>query len=179
MPYIAQKQKEMLEEVLTCLANELCAIYPTTGFRLLAYKYVCLKLGMDVLPQRRYATLSALRAVYSDASCEWQRRLKVKPKKFINTNVNYTVLNGQINGLSRKIISIASQSREPHLAWQGLLNYSVTVLGLEIVCKQKHKRFNSITALIAGVLEFLHNYFYEVEMAVYEDEQIIKNGDVF
>lgn len=176
MPYIAQEQRKLLEEDLICLANKICDIY-TTQFHLLAYSCVCLELGVKVLPQKRYAALSAVRAVYSDASFEWQRRLKVKPKKFINSAFPiFPIVNDKIKNLSEKIISIAAQSREPHLAWQGLLNYSITVLGLKILSKQKNKKFSSF---VAGVLEYLHNHFYEVEMAAYENEQIVKNSDVF
>ena len=176
MPYIEQDHRKLLEEDLTCLANKICDSY-MTKFHPLVYKCVCLKLGVEFLPQRRYATLSAIRAVYSDASFEWQRRLKIKPKKFKDAACPiFPPVNDMIKNLSEKIISIAAQSQEPHLAWQGLLNYSITVLGLKILGNNKNKEFSS---LIAGVLEYLHNHFYEVEMAVYENEQIIKNGDVF
>lgn len=175
MPYVAQEQRHLLEEDLTDLANEICDRYQSTKFRLLAYRYVCLRLGVEVLPQRRYAALSAVRAVYSDASFEWQRRWKVKPKKFICENVDFSILNEKINGAAKKITNIAAISKEPHLAWQGLFNYYITALGLKIEDRQNE----SISSLIAGVLEYLHDYFYEVEMIPYEDEQIIKNGDVF
>ncbi|MBI2446247.1 MAG: hypothetical protein HYV51_00275 [Parcubacteria group bacterium] len=175
MPYVIQEDRKLLEEDLTYLANEICSNYRATKFHLLAYKYICFKLGLKVLPQRRYAALSAVRAVYSDASFEWQRRLKIKPKKFVNF-AQFPILDEKIKNLSEKIISIASQCQEPNFAWQGLLNYSITVLGLKIADKHKSKRFSS---LIAGVLECLHDRFYEIEMAFYEDEQIIKNGDVF
>jgi len=174
MPYIAREQRLLLEEDLTCLTNELCDIYQATIFRLLAYKYVCLRLGIEVSPQRRYAVLSAIRAIYSDVNLEWQRRLEIKPKKFMNFDAHFPILDEKIKNLSEKIINIAAQSQEPHLAWQGLFNYSMTVLGLKISGKNKE-----FLARIAGVLEYLHDHFYEVEMAVYEDEQIIKNGDVF
>ena len=177
MPYIEQYHRKLLEEDLTCLANKICDIYQTTRFRSLAYKYVCLKLGIKVLPQRRYAALSAVRAIYSDASFEWRRRLKVKPKKFKDVVCPiFPPVNDMIKNLSEKIISIASQYQKPNFSWQGPFNYSITVLGLKILGNNKNKEFSS---LIAGVLEYLHNHFYEVEMAVYENEQIIKNGDVF
>lgn len=176
MPYVAQEQRKLIEEDLTCLADKIYNIY-TEEFHPLAYKCVCLKLGIEILPQRRYAALSAVRAAYSDASFEWQRRLKVKPKKFKDAACPiFPPVNDTIKNLSEKIIGIASQSREPYFAWQGLFNYSITVLGLKILDKHKNEMFSS---LIAGVLEYLHDHFYEVEMAVYEDEQIIKNGDVF
>ena len=176
MPYVAKEQRELLEDNLTCLANKICSTYLTSRFHLLAYKYVCLRLGVEVLPRRRYAALSAVRAVYSDASFEWQRRFKIKPKTFSSVGADFPILDEKIKNLSEKIISIASKIKEPHLSWQGLLNYSITALGLKILGNNRNKEFSS---LIAGVLEYLHNYFYEIEMAVYEDEQIIKNGDVF
>ncbi len=175
MPYVVQEQRGLLEEDLTILANEICDLYRTERFCLLAYKYACLRLGMEVLPQKRYATLSAARAVYSDASFELQRRLKIKPKKFAST-LDFPIFDEKIGNLAKKIIDISAKSREPHLAWQGLLNYSIITLGLKIADKQKYEMSLS---LIAGVLEYLHNHFYEIEMAPYEDEQIIKNGDVF
>ena len=127
------------------------------------------------MPQKRYATLSAVRAVYSDASSELQRRLKVKPRKFALI-LDFPILDEKIGNLAKKIIDISSKSREPNLAWQGLLNYSITTLGLKIAAKQKHEMSLS---LIVGTLNHLHNYFYEAIMAPYEDEQIVKNGDVF
>ena len=176
MPYVAQDHRILLEEDLTCLTNKICYNYLLTRFHLLAFSYVCLRLGVEVLPQRRYAALSAVRAVYSDASFEWQRRFKIKPEKFSSVVTDFPILDEKIKNLSEKIISIASKIKEPHLSWQGLLNYSITALGLKILGNNRNKEFSS---LIAGVLEYLHNYFYEIEMAVYEDEQIIKKGDVF
>ncbi len=170
-----QEQRRLLEEDLTCLVNEICDTYHTERFHLLAYKYICLKLGTKVLPQRRYAALSGLRAVYSDASFEWQRRLKVKPEKFINVDADFPALDEKIKKLSEKIMNIASQG-EPYSAWQGLFNYSITFLGRRILNEHKNEGFAS---LITGVLEYLHDHFYEAEMAVYENEQINRNGDIF
>ena len=176
MPYVVQEQRGLLEEDLISLANKIHNFYSTERFCLLAYKYVCLKLGIMVLSQRRYAILSAARAVYSDANFELQRHSKVKPKKFTNYDVNFPILNEKIEKISEKIIGIATQSREPHLAWQGLFNYSMFALAIKITNRQKTRKFLS---LAAGVLEYLHKHFYETEMAPYEDEQIKKNGDVF
>ncbi len=178
MPYVMQEQIVLLEEDLTGLANKICDKYQMTRFRLFAYQYACFNLGVKILPQRRYATLSAVRAVYSDASFEWQRRLKVKPKKFVSACIaEFPILDEKIKTLSEKIIFIASQSNEPHLAWQGLFNYSMFILGLKIKDKENYDN-SEFSSLVAGVLEYLHNYFYKTEMVPYEDEQIIKNGDV-
>lgn len=63
-------------------------------------------------------------------------------------------------------------------AFAGLLNYACTRLALKIVRLQfGHMRY-WIIATITGVFKNVADEFYRRIAAVYEDKQIIKNGDI-
>ncbi|KKS75279.1 MAG: hypothetical protein UV48_C0015G0037 [Candidatus Azambacteria bacterium GW2011_GWA2_42_9] len=187
MPYILKKENGILKEHRKKLEPHLCFLakriravarhyQESPDGRIPVYFYACEELALKVQPQKRYALLSAVRAVYSDANYEWCRKMKTRPAKLEFVGHKYSVLLQRIEKLVKEIKKITDASKEPHLVWPGLLNYSLTVLGLKIMDDPKDKRFS---ALVAGTLKYLHGYFYEKYMAPYENEQEEKNGKMF
>lgn len=187
MPYVLKKEngelkeyRAALEPYICCLAQSIQRVaqffHKEAPGQIPVYLYVCEKLALQVQPQKRYTLLSAVRAVFSDASYEWCRKMKVKPEKVEFVIYDYWYLSYEIKNLAQEIKKITDTSKEPHLMWPGLLNYSLTILGLKIMDDPKDK---TCSALIAGTLKYLHDYFYKRYMAPYEDEQEQKNGGVY
>lgn len=180
MPYIKQEHKDALEKDLHFLAKRIRDVAGWYSEKLEGclpvYMYACSRLAIEVLPQRRYMFISTMRAVFSDSNYEWCRRMKIRPAKVGFLDRSYPTLNKRIKKLATKISNIATKSKETYLVWPGLMNYSITALGLKIIDDPKDKRF---AALVAGTLKYLHSSYYETIIAPYKDEQIVQNGDVF
>lgn len=194
MPYIKPEWRKVLETDLNFLSEKiketakLYGKYPLQ--RLPIYGYACKELALKVMPEKRYAVLSATRATFFDAADEWCRRIGVEIDKsdfFIDWMFPLLVLlsidknqkisiDEEIEALVVLTKGLAKESGNYNMAYPGLLNYCYVALGLKIMDDKNNK----LSAKeIAGILEYLGFYFYKNQIASYEDEQIIKNGDVF
>jgi hypothetical protein len=71
--------------------------------------------------------------------------------------------------------AVKSKAGERDGSFEGLLNYAITRLVLEVL---PTRRYASI-ARATGVLENVKQEFYRRYAAPYEDEQIEKSGDVY
>lgn len=87
---------------------------------------------------------------------------------------NYDVL---IDQLAERIVKDAKEYGYDG-AFAGLLNYVCTRLALRIVMMQFGKMRYWLIAVIAGVFKNAGDEFYRRVAAPYEEEQIVKNGDV-
>lgn len=61
------------------------------------------------------------------------------------------------------------------LAFAGLLNYCCTRLALGVITERKY----GYIALVTGVFHNLLDEFYRRYAALYEDEKIKQNGDIY
>lgn len=83
-------------------------------------------------------------------------------------------LDQHINALAAEINAVAKEYNYDG-AFAGLLNYSVTRLGLAVM---PVKRYWTI-AMLSGVFHNVADEFYRRLASPYENEQIKKNGDVY
>jgi hypothetical protein len=60
-------------------------------------------------------------------------------------------------------------------AFAGLLNYTCTTLALKVIPARRYW----VIAILSGVFHNIADEFYRKYAAKYEDEQIVKNGDVY
>jgi hypothetical protein len=86
-------------------------------------------------------------------------------------------LDASIRDLAEKIAGLAGAQPE-EMAFAGLLNYACTSLAMQVVARRFGRiRYGTIAAL-TGVFHNVADEFYRRVAAPYEDEQILKNGDV-
>ncbi len=86
-------------------------------------------------------------------------------------------LDALIDELAGRIVQEADKLNH-EAAFAGLLNYTCTCLALQII----RRRFGGLRywliALITGTFKNIADEFYRRLAVPYEDQQIIKNGDV-
>jgi hypothetical protein len=88
------------------------------------------------------------------------------------------ILDSTIHDLSDKIVEL-SKGYGYDGAFAGLLNYSCTRLGVEILEKQfGNLRYWQI-AILTGTFKNIADEFYRRKGVPYEDIQIEKNGDCY
>lgn len=78
---------------------------------------------------------------------------------------------GQYNGYIRNITNIINRLPKPNKS--GHLNYIIT----KILLGTEPKRYNDYNTLI-GVLECAKLELYRRQIAKYEEEKIVENGDI-
>lgn len=181
MSYIKPEYKKILERDLFFLAKKIMIIAreqigESPLKRTAPYRYACWTLGPKALPAKRYTLLSGIRASFGDALDEWCRRRKVNPQRVEFISCDFPTLNKRVDKLARKIKKIVIDNKDC-LNFQRILTYCHTALGLKITdngdkIMERH---------VAGTLKHLYRdkSFYPTIMAPYEDEQTIKNGDVY
>ena len=120
--------------------------------------------------------LSGIRASFGDTLDEWCRRKKVIPQRVEFTSCDFPTLDKRVDKLARKIKGMVIDSKD-YLNFQGIMTYCHTELGLKITDNGD----NVMERHIAGTLKHLYRdkSFYPTIMAPYEDEQIVKNDDVY
>ena len=86
-------------------------------------------------------------------------------------------LDASIRDLAEKIADLAGAQPE-ETAFAGLLNYSCTSLAMQVVARRFGRIRYGTIATLTGVFHNVADEFYRRVAAPYEDEQILKNGDV-
>jgi hypothetical protein len=86
-------------------------------------------------------------------------------------------LDALIAELAGKIVQEADKMNH-EAAFAGLLNYTCTCLALKIVQRRFGRLRYWLIALITGTFKNIADEFYRRLGVPYEDQQIVKNGDV-
>ena len=86
-------------------------------------------------------------------------------------------LDATIRDLAEKIADLARAEPE-ETAFAGLLNYACTSLAMQIVARRFGRIRYGTIATLTGVFRNVGDEFYRRVAAPYEDEQIVKNGDL-
>src|SRR3990167_2073231 len=80
MPYIAQKDRELFDETITALAQQIRQAskqYGYDGAFAGLLNYCCTRLALQVLPVKRYWSIALLSGVFRNIGDEFYRRFAV------------------------------------------------------------------------------------------------------
>jgi hypothetical protein len=88
-----------------------------------------------------------------------------------------TKLDGLIDRLAESLVAEAQKSGYD-AAFAGLLNYACTSLALKVVRHQFGQMRYWLIAILTGTFKNIADEFYRRLGAPYEDQQMIKNGDL-
>lgn len=168
MPYIPKEQRDRLEanigwlvEDISLAKNHQEALYSTI------YQIV-----YGFLPELRYRTIARMTGALENAKQEFCRRFglpldcaPVSVPSLIEVDVaKIEVITGDISDLHQECGD-----------WEGILNYTLTC----IVLKSLPSREQPYLDEVKNTFEAVKQTFYRELAGPYEDEAIIKNGDVY